>query len=184
MDSWFIALHIRWQFWRYVHSSINDEAANATLCHKPCKLTMFDKHSAFEKWWHAYGHIHQLYLYEHKIVSLLFIRCGIMEWAKLLQSTNQKVAMQHSRSASAKSAMSLTHTQLQCALPFGTWNTASSSNSTACSCISSIYKTIFSCICGPDSSVGVGTDYGLDGPGSNPCGDKIFHPSRLALGST
>jgi len=36
----------------------------------------------------------QLYLYEHNnCLSLLFIRCGIMEWAKLLQSTNQKVGM-------------------------------------------------------------------------------------------
>jgi len=36
----------------------------------------------------------------------------------------------------------------------------------------------------PDSSVGIATDYGLGGPGSNPGGDKIFHPSRPALGST
>jgi len=28
------------------------------------------------------------------------------------------------------------------------------------------------------------TDYGLDGPGSNPGGDEIFRPSRLALGPT
>ena len=28
------------------------------------------------------------------------------------------------------------------------------------------------------------TDYGLDGPGSNPRGDEIFHPSRPALGPT
>ena len=28
------------------------------------------------------------------------------------------------------------------------------------------------------------TDYGLDGPGSNPDGDEIFHPSRPALGPT
>jgi len=38
--------------------------------------------------------------------------------------------------------------------------------------------------CGPDSSVGIATDYGLDGPGSNPGGDEIFHPSRTALGPT
>ena len=37
---------------------------------------------------------------------------------------------------------------------------------------------------GPGSSVGIATDYGLDGPGSNPGGDEIFHPSRLALGLT
>jgi len=37
---------------------------------------------------------------------------------------------------------------------------------------------------GPGSSVGIATDYGLDGPGLNPGGDKIFHPSKLALGPT
>ena len=39
-------------------------------------------------------------------------------------------------------------------------------------------------MCGPGSSVGIATDYGLDGPGSNPGGDEIFRPSRPALGST
>ena len=38
--------------------------------------------------------------------------------------------------------------------------------------------------CGPGSSVGIVTDYGLDGPGSNPGGDEIFRPSRPALGPT
>ena len=38
--------------------------------------------------------------------------------------------------------------------------------------------------CGPGSSVGVATDYELDGPGSNPGGDEIFRPSRPALGPT
>ena len=38
--------------------------------------------------------------------------------------------------------------------------------------------------CGPSSSVGITTDYGLDGPGSNPGGDEIFRPSRPALGPT
>jgi len=37
---------------------------------------------------------------------------------------------------------------------------------------------------GLGSSVGIATDYGLDGPGSNPGGDEIFRPSRLALGPT
>jgi len=37
---------------------------------------------------------------------------------------------------------------------------------------------------GPGSSVGIATDYGLDGPGSNPVGDEIFRLSRPALGST
>jgi len=36
----------------------------------------------------------------------------------------------------------------------------------------------------PGSSVGIATDYGLDGPGSNPGGDEIFRPYRLALGPT
>jgi len=38
--------------------------------------------------------------------------------------------------------------------------------------------------CGPGSSVGIATDYGLDGPGSNPGGDEIFRPSRPVLGPT
>ena len=39
-------------------------------------------------------------------------------------------------------------------------------------------------ICGPGSSVGIATDYGLDDPGLNPGGDEIFRPSRPALGPT
>jgi len=39
-------------------------------------------------------------------------------------------------------------------------------------------------LCGPGSSVGITTDYGLDGPGSNPGGDEIFRPSRPSLGPT
>jgi hypothetical protein len=34
------------------------------------------------------------------------------------------------------------------------------------------------------SSVCIAIDYGLDGPGSNPGGDDIFHLSRPALGPT
>ena len=34
------------------------------------------------------------------------------------------------------------------------------------------------------SSVGIATDYVLEGPGSNPGGDKIFRPSRPVLGPT
>jgi len=37
---------------------------------------------------------------------------------------------------------------------------------------------------GPGSSVGIATDYGLDGPRSNPGGDEIFRPSTPALGPT
>jgi len=40
------------------------------------------------------------------------------------------------------------------------------------------------CVYGPGSSVGIATDYGLDGPGSNPGGDEIFRPSRSALWPT
>jgi len=47
-----------------------------------------------------------------------------------------------------------------------------------------IYVLIYIYGCGPVSSVGIATDYRLDGPGSNPGGDGIFHPSRPALGST
>ena len=35
---------------------------------------------------------------------------------------------------------------------------------------------------GPGGSVGIATDYGLEGPGSNPGGDEIFRPSRPAMG--
>ena len=34
---------------------------------------------------------------------------------------------------------------------------------------------IMMCVCGPGSSVGIATGYGLDGPGSNPGGGEIFH---------
>ena len=37
---------------------------------------------------------------------------------------------------------------------------------------------------GPGGSVGIATDYGLDGPGSNCGGDENFCPSRPALGAT
>ena len=37
---------------------------------------------------------------------------------------------------------------------------------------------------GLGSSVGLVTDYGLDGRGSNPGGDEIFRLSRLAPGPT
>ena len=37
---------------------------------------------------------------------------------------------------------------------------------------------------GPSSSDGIVTDYGLDGPGSNPDGDEIFRSSRPALEPT
>ena len=38
--------------------------------------------------------------------------------------------------------------------------------------------------CGPGSSAGIATDYGMDDPGSNPDGEEIFRPSRPALGPT
>ena len=37
---------------------------------------------------------------------------------------------------------------------------------------------------GAVSSDGIATDYGLDGPGSNPGGDEIFRMSRPALRPT
>ena len=36
----------------------------------------------------------------------------------------------------------------------------------------------------PGSSVGIASDYGLDGPGSNLGADEIFRPFRPALGPT
>jgi len=50
-----------------------------------------------------------------------------------------------------------------------------------CACI---YIYIYIRYCGPGSSGGIATDYGLDGPGSNPGGGEIFRPSRPALGPT
>ena len=49
-----------------------------------------------------------------------------------------------------------------------------------CVCVC-MYVYIHMCVYGPGSSVGIATDYGLDGPGSNP---EIFRPSRPALGPT
>ena len=46
------------------------------------------------------------------------------------------------------------------------------------------YPKCITKVCGPGSSVGIATDYGLDGPGSNLGGDEIFRPSRPALGPT
>ena len=47
-----------------------------------------------------------------------------------------------------------------------------------------IIKLIYTSECGPGSSVGIATDYWLDGPGSNAGGDENFRPSRPALGPT
>jgi len=49
-------------------------------------------------------------------------------------------------------------------------------------CQCSTFFALYAKDCGPGSSVYIGTDYGLDGLGSNPGGDEIFCPSRLALG--
>ena len=46
------------------------------------------------------------------------------------------------------------------------------------------YVLVYVLNLGAGSSVGIATDYGLDGPGSNPGGDEIFRPSRPALGPT
>ena len=43
---------------------------------------------------------------------------------------------------------------------------------------------MYICKRGPISSVGIATDYGLDGPGSNPGRDEIFRPSRPAMAPT
>ena len=39
-------------------------------------------------------------------------------------------------------------------------------------------------MCGPSSSVGIPTDYGLEDPRSNPGGDEILRSSRPAPGPT
>ena len=50
--------------------------------------------------------------------------------------------------------------------------------------LSSTVSVHFHCIRGPGSLVGIATDYGVDGSGSNPGGDETFRPSRPALGPT
>ena len=35
------------------------------------------------------------------------------------------------------------------------------------------YIILYYILCGPGSSVGIATDYGLGGPGSNPGGDEV-----------
>ena len=46
------------------------------------------------------------------------------------------------------------------------------------------FLRLFVIVYGPGSSVGIATDYWLDGPESNPGGDKVFRLSRRALGPT
>jgi len=46
------------------------------------------------------------------------------------------------------------------------------------------FFSLYYTLCGPGSSVGIATDYGLDGLGSNPGGDEILRPSKPALGPT
>ena len=46
------------------------------------------------------------------------------------------------------------------------------------------YIYIYNFSYGPGSSVGIATDYGLGGLGTNPGGDEVFRPSRPALGPT
>jgi hypothetical protein len=53
-----------------------------------------------------------------------------------------------------------------------------------CSDVTDFDRIYYAIHCGPGSSVGIATDYGLDVPGSNPGGDEIFRPSRPALGPT
>jgi len=47
-----------------------------------------------------------------------------------------------------------------------------------------VYYKLYIYNSGPGSPVGIVTDYGLDGPGSNPGGDEIFHPCGPGLGPT
>ena len=59
-------------------------------------------------------------------------------------------------------------------------------------CAVLLVSTVFVCLCvcvcvytrGLGSSVGIASDYGLDGLGSNPGGDEIFRLSRPAPGPT
>jgi len=53
-----------------------------------------------------------------------------------------------------------------------------------CVCVCLCVCVCVWCVCDPGSSVGIATDYRLNGPGSNPNGDEIFRPSRPVLGTT
>ena len=46
------------------------------------------------------------------------------------------------------------------------------------------YRVTYGSMSGPDSSVGIATNYRLDGPGLNSGGDKFFRSTRPALGPT
>ena len=50
-----------------------------------------------------------------------------------------------------------------------------------CQGLTAVFRSVLTRLRGVCSSVGIATDYGLDGPGSNPGGDEIFRPSRPAL---
>ena len=43
--------------------------------------------------------------------------------------------------------------------------------------------TFFLSLADRESSAGIATDYGLDGPGSNPGGDEIFPPVQTGRGA-
>ena len=55
-------------------------------------------------------------------------------------------------------------------------------NVSVCSSSNALLLLLLLFISGPDSSVGIATDYGLEVPGWNSGGDEIFLPSRPALG--
>jgi len=44
------------------------------------------------------------------------------------------------------------------------------------------FGTVMLSLGGPGSSVGIGTDYGLEVPGSNPGGDETFRPVQTGPG--
>ena len=46
-----------------------------------------------------------------------------------------------------------------------------------------MYVCVCVCKCGQRSSFDIATDYGLDGPGSNPGGDEIFPPVQTRPGA-
>jgi len=46
-----------------------------------------------------------------------------------------------------------------------------------------VYIYVCVCVCVSGISVVIATDYGLEGPGSNPGEDEIFRPSRRPWGA-
>jgi len=60
---------------------------------------------------------------------------------------------------------------------------SSGSNKIVCTYFNPTFTGSTCEVCGLGRSVGIATDYGLDGPGSNPSGDPGAHPASCKMGT-